>query len=397
MLPEHLIAQEDSLLTDVALRFKAQGLPFFGIAALNIIDELLDEGLFSIRELAVLTASGTFLSIPGNAEVTPFNLNNPGKTRVSLFLHLLDTESGQGRAADIATYDESNIPRRLSPIALSSEQDFPGARETFTLAEFIKSPDGTWKFSDEYIPPLLKMGTSPFLQKELKSLSESLENFQYNLYMDAVTYLSGDALTSVKQCLKGIYATQRLIANILGEVHLHPFFLYEGLLNLYADICFYRGTTPENIAMPYTHNNLAFLYRVIMLLEKQMQIIKNKPPYLPFQLKDNVFRVILPDEVRKASGIYLLVQKNLVIQQLSVADLKLASLSRLPTVHKMALNGITFKKVEHPTFRHSFGAEVEFYLVSEGEEWDYALNERCVTFYNRPEFKDTNFYLFWRA
>lgn len=396
LLPEHLIAQEDALLADVALRFSMQGLPFFGIAGLKIIEDLLQEGLFSIKEMEAVMPSGRLIAVPGNAQAAPFNLNNPGKTKVPLYLHLLDAAPGNGNAG-LETEDEANIPRRLNAIALSSEQDYPDAVETLKMGEFEKGPEGSWKPSGEYIPPLLKLGTSPFLLKELKALSESLENFQYNLYMDAVSYLSGDALIAVKQCLRAIYSMQRLIANILGEVHLHPFYLYEGLLSLYTDVCYYRGVAPENITMTYTHNNLAFLYKIMALLEKQMQIIKSKPPYLPFELKDNVYRVTLPDEVRKAGGIYLLVQKSLIIQQVSLADVKLASISRLPIVHKMALNGIPFKKVEHPTFRHAFGAEVEFYLVSEGEEWDYALNEKNVAFYNRPELKDMDFYLFWRS
>jgi len=397
LLPEHLMAQEDALLEDVALRFRMQGLPFYGIASLKLIEDLLREGLFSIKEIEVFMPSGKLIVVPGNAQAAPFNLNNPGKTRVPLYLHVLDAALGQGDAGDIETEDEASIPRRLNRVALSSEQDYPDAGETLKLAEFEKEPDGAWNFSADYIPPLLKLGTSPFLQKELRELSESLENFQYNLYMDAVSYLSGDALTAVKQCLRAIYSLQRLIGNVFAEVHLHPFYLYEGLLSLYTDVCYYRAVAPENVTMPYTHNNLAFIYRIIGLLEKQLQIIKSKPPYLPFEFKDNIYRVALPDEVRKASGIYLLVQKNLVIQQVSLADVKLASLSRLPTVHKMALKGIPFKKVEHPSFRHAFGAEVEFYLISEGEEWDYALNEKNVAFYNRPELKDTDFYLFWRS
>ncbi|OPY79278.1 MAG: hypothetical protein A4E70_02170 [Syntrophus sp. PtaU1.Bin005] len=93
---------------------------------------------------------------------------------------------------------------------------------------------------------------------------------------------------------------------------------------------------------------------------------------------------------------YLLAQKDRVISRLSLDEVKLACLSRLPVVHKMALQGVPFKKVEHPSFQHSFGAEVEFYQLKEGEEWDNALNEKVVAFYNRPELKDTAFYIFWR-
>jgi type VI secretion system protein ImpJ len=397
LLPEHLLAQEDSLLANTVVRLRMQGLPSYGIGKLVLNESLLGEGVFSIQEMTLVMASGLLLSVPGNASVSPFNLNLPGTTRVSVYLQLLnkiaDTESGPGGWEEDA---EDRIPRVIHRMALSSEQDHPNAMEMLKLAEFNKSPQGIWQISRDYIPPLLQVGTSPFLRKDIDALAEALALFQYNLYMDAVSYLSGDSLSSVKQCLKSVYRSQRLLANLVSQVHLHPFYLYEDLNTLYTEVCFYRNTTPENITAAYNHDQLALLNNVIELLNKQMQLVRSLPPYLPFELHDNIYQVRLPDEIRQATNVYILAQKDKVINQLSLGDLKLAGISRLPVVHKMALQGIPFKKVDHPSFQHSFGAEVEFYLIKEGEEWDHALNEMTVAFYNRPDLKEATFYIFWR-
>lgn len=398
LLPEHLLAQEDALLANTVIRFRTQGLPSYGIGKLILNESLLGEGIFSVQEMTLVMASGLLLNIPGNAVVSPFNLNLPGTTKVSIYLHILNdmptaADSSAGGWEDDA---EVRIPRVIHRMALSSEQDYPNAVETLKLAEFNKSPEGAWNISQDYIPPLLQVGTSPFLRKEIDTLSDALSLFQYNLYMDAVSYLSGDSLSSVKQCLKSVYRTQRLLANLVSQVHLHPFYLYEDLYTLYTEVCFYRNTTPENITSAYNHDQLASLYNIIELLNKQMQLVRTLPPYLPFELRDNIYQVRLPEEIRQATNVYLLAQKDKVITQLSIGDLKIAGLSRLPVVHKMALQGIPFKKVEHPSFQHSFGAEVEFYLLKEGEEWDHALNEMTAAFYNRPNLKDATFYIFWR-
>jgi type VI secretion system protein ImpJ len=398
LLPEHLLAQEDALLANTVVRFRIQGLPSYGIGKLILNESLLGEGVFSIQEMTLVMASGLLLNIPGNAVVSPFNLNLPGTTKVSVYLHILNdmptgAESSTGGWEDDT---EVRIPRVIHRMALSSEQDYPNAVEMLKLAEFNKSPEGAWYISRDYIPPLLQVGTSPFLRKEMDALSDALSLFQYNLYMDAVSYLSGDSLSSVKQCLKSVYRSQRLLANLFSQVHLHPFYLYEDLNTLYTEVCFYRNTTPENITSAYNHDQLASLYNIIELLNKQMQLVRTLPPYLPFELRDNIYQVRLPEEIRQATNVYLLAQKDKVITQLSIGDLKIAGLSRLPVVHKMALQGIPFKKVEHPSFQHSFGAEVEFYMLREGEEWDHALNEMTVAFYNRPDLKDATFYIFWR-
>jgi len=397
LLPEHLMAMEDSLLANTVLRFRMQGLPSYGLGKLILNETLLSEGIFSVQEMTLVWSSGLLLSVPGNARPSPFNLNLPGTIKVAVYLHILeDAPAAESSPEGWGDEVDERIPRLMHRMALSSEQDYANAIETLKLAEFQKSPQGVWQISRDYVPPLLQMGTSPFLRSEIDALSEALALFQYNLYMDAVSYLSGDSLSSVKQCLKSVFRTQRLLANLVSQVHLHPFFLCEELLTLYTEVCFYRNTTPENITSAYNHDQLAFLHTLIDLISKQMQMVRSLPPYLPFELSDNIYRVKLPGEIRQATNVYLLAQKDRVISRLSLDDVKLASLSRLPVVHKMALQGIPFKRVEHPSFQHAFGAEVEFYLIKEGEEWDHALTEMMVAFYNRPELKDTAFYLFWR-
>ncbi len=398
LLPEHLVAMEDSILANTVQMFRIQGLPSYGISKLVLNEALLGEGIFSVREMTLVMPSGLMLDVPGNTRLSPFNMNLPGTSRVSVYLHILNeipasdsNRTGWDNDSDI------KIRKVFHRMAISSEQDYPDAVETIKAAEFKKSPNGVWKISDEYIPPLLQTGTTPFLLKEINDLSDALALFQYNLYMDAVSYLSGDSLTSVKQCLKSVFRTQRLLANLTSSVHLHPFFLYDELLTLYTEVCFYRNTTPENVTAAYQHDNLASINTIIDLINRQMNLVKSLPPYLPFELSDNIYKVNLPEEIRQASSVYLLAQKDLVISKLSIADLKLASLSRLPVVHRMALQGIPFKRVEHPSFQHSFGAEIEFYLIREGEEWDHALNEMNVAFYNRQDLKDTVFYIFWRV
>ncbi|MEN6375655.1 MAG: type VI secretion system baseplate subunit TssK [Smithella sp.] len=396
LLPEHLIAQEESLLADSNFKFRMLGMPFYGIGSLKIIESLLAEGIFSVQEIAAVMVSGKVLVYPGNISVAPFNLNMTGTTKVALYFHLLNTPVDSSSGAIGKTESAADIPRKFYKTVFSTDQDFPDVVESLKIAEFIKSPDGIWQFSRNYVPPLLQVGTSPFFIQEIKTLSESLTNFQYSLYMDSMSYLSGDSLTTVKQCLKRVYIVQRLLANILADVHLHPFFLQEELLNLYAEVCFYREMAPENITEAYRHGNPVAIYKIIDILEKLFQMAKSLPPYIPFALTDNIYKVTLTEEVRKASSVYFLVQKDQVMRNIALSEVKLAGLSRLSAVHKMALKGIPLKRVEHPQFRHAFGSEVEFYLISEGEEWDYALSEMCAAFYNRPELADINFYIFWR-
>ena len=397
LLPQHFIAQEESILADTVLRFSMQGLPSYGIGKLKLNDTLMDEGILSVQELTLVMGSGLLLDVPGNATLAPFNLNAPGMTTVSVYLHVLegapavdDTREGWVEDAEV------RISKIIYRLALSSEQDYPGAMETLKLGEFKKSLEGVWQIGPDFVPPLLQLGASPFLRSDIGELSEALELFQYNLSLDAASYLSGESLISVKQCLKSVFTAQRLLANLGSQVHLHPYFLYEALKTLYAEVCFYRQAAPHDITAPYNHDRIESLRIMIQLLNNQMQLVRSRPPYLPFELSDNIYQVKLSDEIRKATDAYFLVQKSRVMASLPIADLKVAGRSRLSLVHKMALQGIPLKKVDRPPFQHSFGAEVEFYLIQEGEEWDRALNEMTVAFYDKPDLKEAEFYIYWR-
>jgi type VI secretion system protein ImpJ len=128
LLPEHLLAQEDSLLANAVLRFRMQGLPSYGLGKLIVNETLLGEGILSIQEMTLVMASGLLLNVPGNATVSPFNLNLPGTIKVSVYLHILnDMPTADSSTGGWEEDAEVRIPRVIHRMALSSEQDYPKA------------------------------------------------------------------------------------------------------------------------------------------------------------------------------------------------------------------------------------------------------------------------------
>jgi type VI secretion system protein ImpJ len=397
LLPEHFIAQEEALLHETVLRFRVQGLPAHGIASLRWNESLLSEGVVSIQAATVIFPTGMLVDIPGNAVAAPLNLNVPGTAHVSVYLHCLEeAASEEEKASGWTVGEEDGVPRRVFQVAVSSEQSYTNALETMKLAEFEKSPEGVWRLSGRYVPPLLQLGTTPFLQSALAELPKVLEAFQYKLAMDSASYLSGGSLFNVKQCLKSVYRFQRFLANLEGQVHLHPYLVYEVLKDFYVEVCFYRDSSPKHVADPYNHDQLADCFnKILEPLKEQMQLAEERSPYLPFQFRDGVFRIELPDEVKQAKDAYFLIQKNQVNKVIDLRDFKMGAPSRLSMIHKLALKGIPIEKVDRPMLAHSFGPEVEFYQLIKGEEWDRALREGAAAFYHCAGFQEFEFYLYW--
>lgn len=396
LLPDHLQAQEGALLQESALRFRLRGLPSYGIAALRWNESLLREGVVSILSATLVMPSGQLFEVPGNAAVASLNLNLPGAAAVSVYLHLLDAPAAD--RDDELHGGATAVPRLVHQLVLSADQSLAGAVSTLKLAEMKKTPEGMWEPSPGHLPPLLLVGASPFLRKELDELQAALEAFQHKVMMDSASYLSGSSVTVVKQCLKSVHRMRRLLANVKGQVQLHPYHLYEALKDFYVEVCFYRDSAPRHADEPYQHEQLAACFgRVLGPLLEQMRTAQKHSPYAPFTLRDGLYRLELPPAAARAKELYFLIQKSQAQRSVALHEFKLASPSRLLMTHRLSLPGIGLARADRPMLAHSFGPEVEFYYVQRGEEWDHAVRDGAVAFYARPELGDLEFYLYWSA
>lgn len=395
LLPDHFIGLEESLETHIILRHRFHGLPDYGVAGLQWNTTLLTEGVFSIRSATIVMPSGLLLDVPANAQLSPFNLNVPGSVNVPVYLHVVqETATGQ----QMPTRGAGPVDKVIHQIVLSSEQSYTDALETLKIGEFEKSPEGKWMLSGAFLPPLLQIGTSPFLQAELNELKQSLDLFDYHLTQEmTASYLSGDSLTSAKQCLKGVYRMQRFLANLDHQIHCHPYFVYEALKEFYTEVCFYKNAVPEHLRVPYDCNQLGQCFaHIFNPLINLLRVAQQAPPYFPFELQDNVYRATLPRHAREAKEIYFLVQKDHVGAQVPIHQYKLACLDRLPLVHKLSLQGVVLKKINRPPFQHNFGPEVDFYLIGQCEELSHVLRALTVGFYQNRQLEKMKYYLYWR-
>jgi len=401
LLPGHLRALEESMLAESALRFSLQEAPGYGLYKLRWNENLLTEGVLALEAMTLVLSSGLLLELRGNAQVTSLNLNIPGTTLLPVYLHVRCLpENINERGTDRQIIKRDNVSCWLWSLELSTEQENPDTLESFRLAEFEKQPDGLWRISSRYIPPLLCIGPSvPFLKDELTVLSHKLESYHYQLTQEiAAIYLSGADLVNARQCLKNVIKMQRFLGNLFIQISPHPYTVYEQLKHFYVDLCFYHNNSPQFATAPYRHEQLVDVFReTLEPLNDELRLSQMRSPYLPFTVSGGIVRAHLPELIREAKEIYLLVQKGGVTKAVSLDNVKIAAVTRIPIVHKFYLQGISFKCIDRPPFQHSFGPEVDIYQLSVGEEWDRALDELELGFYAEPKFTEEKFFLYWRA
>lgn len=400
LLPEHLYALEVSMLADSALRFNLRGMPGYGFYKLRWNESLLAEGMLSLEAMTLVLPSGLLLELKGNASVTALNLNASGVPSVPVYLHVHDLPESSGEQnTGRQTIERDNVSCWLWSLELSTEQEHHDTLESFRMGDFEKQANGSWRLSPHYIPPLMALGSVPFLKEELSVLLHKLEAYHYQLTQEITAiYLSGTDLTNAKQCQRGVVQVLRFLANLFAEISPHPYEVCEQLKCFYVEMCFYQDSTPQFSMTPYRHEQLAQVFHEILIpLNDQLKFNQTRSPYLPFEVLNGIVRVNLPATIREAKEIYLLVQKGTVTKNVSLEGLKIAAVTRIAIIHKFYLQGIAIKRVDRPPFQHSFGPEVDIYQLAEGEEWDYALNELAAGFYADPKFTEEKFFLYWRS
>ncbi|HND11140.1 MAG TPA: type VI secretion system baseplate subunit TssK [Pseudomonadota bacterium] len=402
LLPEQFVCQEQALTSDMDLRARLSGLPSFGIGPLKWNDKLLEEGVLAISALtAVLPTDGNghlLIDVPGNAVVQPLSLKASGATRISIYLHVLEQTTD---ATGVRLYegDPKVVQRVMYRALLSIEKDVDRSVAMLKLAELQKDATGGWSLLSDYLPPLLQVGGNPFLERELLQLLERLETLEPRLTAQLQdTFLRPDRLAVTRRTLAELQEVLSLLADMRHGVTRHPYYLFDALRRFYLLLCCYHEVLPEQSSLPYQHDALAqCLGTLLSRLSSRAQMFSLQSSHLKFVKMNGLFRLnALPDEVRTATEVYLLVQRPSVHDRVNIDEIKLACTSRLALVHRLVLKGIPFRLLERVHFQHSFGPEMDFYQLTLNEEWQHVLREGAIAFYQPPALEKVNAYLFWR-
>jgi type VI secretion system protein ImpJ len=211
-------------------------------------------------------------------------------------------------------------------------------------------------------------------------------------------YLAAENQASAKAALRGLYEFNGLVADIDGGVHHHPYELYRALRSLSIDVCVFRGIHPAESERPYSHEDLAVCFdAVLSSLEEQVQISGQRIPYVEFKRREGMLVCELTGEARRAKDFFLLVQKPQVATKADLSRIKLASESRIHTVYERALRGIPIQRLDNPPFFRGISANVEFFAITAGQEWDYAIREGLVVLFDGPHLEGLRLYVYWRA
>ncbi|ODN42216.1 type VI secretion system baseplate subunit TssK [Piscirickettsia litoralis] len=247
-----------------------------------------------------------------------------------------------------------------------------------------------------YFPPSIRFIKTTLTQQFFYQLDSLLVELEESLKLSLASSIDGLKSVKAQQCLKSVYLLIQHIAGLNNNIKTHPYYLHEKINQLYLDTCFYFDIIPEQLS-DYLHHKL---YNTLMQPIEKIKSLFNHDNeriiYLDFKNQDgHLICQNLPDSIYQASHAYILVQKQNAHDHINLSQIKLASLSRLSLTYKLSLPGLPIKKLANLPFQHGFGANVDFYQIDFGLEWDNIMKEQAVCFYDHPDFSETKFYLYF--
>ena len=398
LLPIHLVAQEDSLLAHVDFFIKNQGIPFYGIGSLKWDDTLLLQGVISISKITVIFPSGDIVDVPNNGRISSIDLNKLEKNQVSIYLHLMNDSSMEESYIE-SPGEQEQIAFSIYQMSLSMDSHFHMVKGSIKLAEFEKNAENQWKLSKEYIPPLFKISTNPFLTQKLSHIQTIVESFQKELEQEKSTGQVFERRTiETKLALSEVAKMRRFLLNADKGIVSHPYFLYEQLCRFLDTIALIYMDQANFSIIPYQHDKLAPLFsKIIEILTQYLQPKSEQLSYLQFEKKENCYvSEKLPEELYHAQDLYFIVQPIDPRSHSTLEGVKLASYSRLSNVHLFALNGISLLRLDNAPFNNNFSKNAQIYIIEKDIEWNYALTEGRLAVFHQGESLDLQAFLYWR-
>lgn len=398
LLPAHLFAQEESLLSHLSFLLKAQGIPYYGIGDLKWDDTLLKQGVVSIHTCQILFPSGELINVPENAKINSFDLNQVGLNRVTLYLHL-SKETVEHESFGESLEEEEKVLYFLYQLVLSTETHIFSAKTSLKLAEFERDVENRWKLAESYIPPVFTITTHPFLDHFVSSIRTFLEHFQKELELETSTgKLYQQRTLETKLCLVEVAKIRQFFLNVDRQIITHPYYLYDHVSQFLNMLSFLYVEQGNFNIIPYQHERLAALFsKQLELLIKYLKPKSEQLASIPFERKQNCYvSERLPPDIYEANEVFFIVQQVDSKAKLMIEGLKLAAYSRLFNIHRFALTGILLLRLDSAPFNNNFSKSAYVYKVEKDGEWEFALKEGKLAFSLQGDEGALQAYLYWR-
>ncbi len=424
MSPQHLQQQDAFHESHLAARLDAVSPWDFGVVAMAVSDKALAAGQLELESFAAVLPSGlpvaftagqpeapagrpiaphfqptqetlsVYVGVPREREGVPNVTDGDRATRAryqSLVRSVVD-------AAQAASSVSVTVARPQVHLLFGDEprEDF----EVLPLVELQRDKSGGFSVRPTFMPPVLRLGVSPWLMSSLRSLVASLVTKRRSLaegtrQRDAATVEFGPSDMTNFLLLHSIDGTLPLLKHLAETPEASPYRAYWALSQLAGQLSSFAVDGDPSTLPAYQHASPGATFEPLFARINSLVAARVRQDYVSLQLDgrdDGLHSARLGDEGLAGCGTVLLAARVDMPEQ-QVSDhlprlAKIASWGAIGDLVAAATPGVPVKVTTRPPAEIPIRAGVVYFtLATRDAYWRGVLDERTVAVYLPPPFE----------
>jgi type VI secretion system protein ImpJ len=423
LTPQHFQSHENYIEDTLHFRFQASSFANWGLLEAGFDEEALVNGQLGVTRFRGILPDGTPVDCPGTdpaPPARPFAQNfPPSDDFLDVYLAIPERRQGQ----NVALTTNGDRPQNLRYTArVSDVRDENGLDEDkavqfaernlllltgnqradghvrMRIGQLCRTSTGQFALNQEFIPPLLDVGSNKTLMGILKRLIEILGTTSQSLSSTRRQRGKGLADFNVSETasfwlLHTVNSCLPELVHIWGARRGHPEPVYVAMLRLAGALSTFSFKTDIRTLPQYDHDDLATCFgavdaRIRDLLE-EMQI-QPKCITVPLRQNQRTWSGNISDESwLRNTQLYVGVSGDAPVDEIirrAPQVTKVANSDEINNLISHALPGLTLRHIESPPSAIPFRMGTQYFAVSQGGRlWDGITRARSIAIYIPPE------------
>lgn len=417
LTPQHLQVQ-DRFLED-ALQFRLEALKYcaWGFSELVIDQQKLATGQFAMSRASGIFPDGLLFDIP-NADATPASRElaeafEPGVKSLDIYLTVPDyrqrglnvstgqRDSGARYVAEVATFRDENTGNSEKPVQIARknlrfmvEGENREGNSALRIANVEKAEGDTFRLNSRFVPPLLDLRASEYVQGLLRGIIEvlaarsgQLSGMRRQKNQSLADFTASDIANF--WLLYTVNSSFPVFRHLFEAKQGHPEELYSAMIDLAGSLTtFSPKLRPRDLPL-YDHDNLG---KVLSDLDEKLRsllqtVVPTNLVSLPLKLvQPSIYATALAEEKYLVdTKMYLAVSaeasESFVIQKVPQI-VKVCSATHIDHLVKQALPGIELKHLSNPPSAIPVKLKYQYFSLNQaGPAWEAVRRARNLAAY----------------
>ncbi|KFE71190.1 type VI secretion system baseplate subunit TssK [Hyalangium minutum] len=265
--------------------------------------------------------------------------------------------------------------------------------DALKIAELARDKSGSLVLVDTYIPPCLRIGASPYIMSELRSLLRLIVSKQRQIATrrrhrdeSSLEFTASDVTLFLElHALNGVIP---FLSHVIEAGNMRPHDLYLMLSRLGGQLCTFSAEADPSVMPPFQFTNLRVTFEELFrrLTELMRSVALEQCITVPLERgADGLYRAKLEDERIDRCGQFLIMVRSELPEQTIVDQLpklsKLGSWSEIQGLVQATSQGIPLQVTYRPPPEVPIRPGASYFTLTQDAGWRNVLREHAVALY----------------